>query len=133
MQFLPLTLVAFLLLEVTPAHADDMSAIRKTVFDYLEGINTVDRERLERAFAPGAMMKSVSAEGELRVVPITDAIDRWTSREPGSRSGRILSVDLHDELARVVFDYDGGYIDLLTLAKIQDQWRILDKAFITLD
>jgi protease I len=115
----------------TVAAADEFPAIRAAVFDYFEGINTVSRDRLERAFDPGAELKSVGESGALVVEPIADAIERWMRGEPDKRVGDILSIDIAaGEIARVVFDYDGRYVDFLTLARINGQWKIIDKVFI---
>lgn len=113
---------------------DDFSAIRATVFDYFEGINEVSLVRLERAFDESAALKSVDKDGGLAVEPIADAMDRWMQGEPAQRSGKILSIELADgPIARVVFDYDGAYVDFLTLAKLKGQWKIIDKVFIRVE
>ncbi|MFK8043806.1 nuclear transport factor 2 family protein [Congregibacter sp.] len=111
--------------------ADDMSAVRLTVFDYFEGINEVSLSRLQRAFSETAELKSVSESGELVAEPIEAAINRWMKGEAQEREGRILAVDLSgDPIARVVFDFDGAYVDFLTLAKLRGEWKIIDKVFI---
>lgn len=132
-----LSLLRFLLFGVCLAAAisataaDDLTAIRDTVFDYFDGINTVDRERLERAFDSSAELKSVGESGMLEVEPIADAIARWMGAKAAERRGDILAVDMAGgEVARVVFDYDGAYVDFLTLVKLNGQWRIIDKVFI---
>jgi hypothetical protein len=110
----------------------DFAAIRAAVFDYFDGINEVSRERLERAFDPGAELKSVGEDGAIVAQPIDEVIERWVSKEPAAREGEILSIDVTDgEIARVVFDYNGDYIDFLTLAKVRGQWKIIDKVFVT--
>jgi protease I len=111
--------------------SEDIAAITKTVFDYLEGINELDRNRLEGAFHPSASLKSLRESGELVVEPIAEAIARWMQGRPARRSGRVLAVDIADtQIARVVFDYNGEYTDFLTLARVQGKWRIIDKVFI---
>ncbi|EED30478.1 conserved hypothetical protein [gamma proteobacterium NOR5-3] len=113
---------------------DDVAAIRATVFDYFDGINEVSLVRLERAFDENAALKSVDQAGGLSVEPIANAIDRWMQGDPAQRRGEILSIDLSDgPIARVVFDYDGAYLDFLTLAKLQGQWKIIDKVFIRVE
>lgn len=113
------------------ATGDDIAAIRSAVFDYFEGINEVDPTRLQRAFADSAALKSVNESGELVVEPIAAAIARWLQAEPRERRGKIMSIDIAGEqIARVVFDYDGVYVDFLTLAKLSGQWQIIDKVFI---
>lgn len=110
---------------------DDIDAIRAAVFDYFEGINEVDRERIERAFDGSASLKSVAEDGGIRVESIAEARNRWLKAEPQPRTGVILSLDVSDgKVARVVFDFDGAYLDFLTLLKIDGQWKIIDKVFI---
>jgi len=110
----------------------DYVAIRAAVFDYFDGINEVNRERLERAFHPSAELKSVGEDGLLVTQPIDEVIERWMTREPAEREGEILAVDVTDgEIARVVFDYDGAYLDFLTLARVAGAWKIIDKVFVT--
>ena len=115
-----------------PGHAqDDIDAVRAAVFDYFEGINEVSRERLDRAFDPSASLKSVTDDGTIRVEPIADAIRRWMAADPKSRAGTILSIEVHaGQVARVVFDFDGSYLDYLTLLKLEGQWKIVDKVFV---
>lgn len=126
-----LLLVAGLSSAVSTSAADELQAIRDTVFDYFDGINQVDRERLERAFDPGAALKSVDASGALVVEPIADAMARWMRGPATERRGDILSIDVADgQVARVVFDFDGDYVDFLTLVKLDGHWRIIDKVFI---
>lgn len=116
---------------VVSALADDPTAIRGAVFDYLDGINQVDRLRLERAFDPRAELKGVDDSGALVVEPIAGAIERWMRSEVGARRGEILSMDIQaGQIARVVFDFDGAYVDFLTLAKLNGQWKIIDKVFV---
>ncbi|MFT4769966.1 MAG: hypothetical protein ACI8RN_003120 [Glaciecola sp.] len=115
-----------------PVAADDeFTAIRATVFDYFEGINELSLDHLQRAFDANAALKSVDASGTLVVEPIADAIDRWMQSDAVQRRGKILSIDLSGgPIALVVFDYDGAYVDFLTLARLQGQWKIIDKVFV---
>jgi len=127
-----LSIVLFLAALQAQAAEDDFSAIRAAVFDYFDGINEVNRERLERAFDASAALKSVGEDGLIRVQPIDEVIERWMAKVPEERRGEILSIDVTDgEIARVVFDYNGDYVDFLTLAKLKGQWKIIDKVFVT--
>jgi hypothetical protein len=115
------------------AAGNDLYAIRAAVFDYFEGINEASLERLQRAFHPGAFLKSPAADGSLKIEPIAHAIERWVSAEPHPREGYIRSLEIVEgRLARVVFDFNGRYIDFLTLVKLQGRWKIIDKAFVAL-
>jgi len=124
-------LAVCLTVAVSASAADELQAIRDTVFDYFEGINQVDRDRLERAFDPSAALKSVDESGALVVEPIADAMARWMRGQVTERRGDILSIDrAGGQVARVVFDFDGDYVDFLTLVKLNGHWRIIDKVFI---
>ncbi|TCO76081.1 nuclear transport factor 2 family protein [Chromatocurvus halotolerans] len=126
-----LLLAACLTAAVSASAADELAAIRDTVFDYFEGINQVDRDRLERAFDPSATLKSVDASGALVVEPIADAMARWMQGQATERRGDILSIDMAGgQVARVVFNFDGDYVDFLTLVKLDGHWRIINKVFI---
>ena len=113
------------------ATTNDMASIHAAVFDYFDGINTKNRERIEWAFDPSAQLKSPAGNGKVKVEPIADAVARWMSDTPQSRVGEILAVEITDgQVARVVFDFDEAYIDFLTLLKLDGQWKIVDKVFI---
>jgi protease I len=113
-------------------HGDkEVAAIQATVFDYFEGINELDRARLESAFDTSAQLKSPDDEGAVKVEPIADAITRWMSGKAQQRKGKILRLEITDEqVAQVVFDYDGIFVDFLTLLKLDGQWKIVDKVFV---
>lgn len=110
---------------------EDFAAIHAAVFDYFEGVNSSSSERLLRAFDDSASLKSVDRSGSLIVEPIAHAISRWIKASPKPRRGKILSIDLAvGPIAKVVFDFDGRYVDYLTLAKLRGQWKIIDKVFV---
>ena len=116
----------------------DYEAISATIFDYFDGIREADRERLERAFLlDQAHMKSYirNAEGELveGAVPITEVIDgEWAVGEGRPElQGRIVSVNIYSDVAaHAVFDYNGEYVDSFQLAKVDGQWKIMNKFFV---
>jgi len=114
-------------------HNDDeeVAAVQATVYNYFDGINTKDRARLESAFDTSAQLKSPDGDGAVKVEPIADAIARWMGGEAQSRKGKILALEITDnQVAQVVFDYDGIFVDFLTLFKLDGQWKIVDKSFI---
>ena len=67
----------------------------------------------------------------MKVEPIADAIARWMSGDAQQRKGEILELDItNGQIARVKFDYDGIFVDFLTLLKLDEKWKIVDKVFI---
>jgi len=127
---------------VSPALAQeapsDYDAIRATVFDYFDGIREADRERLERAFIlDQAHMKSYirNYKGELveGAVPITEVIDNEWAVGDGrpELEGHIVSVNIYNDVAaHAIFDFNGEYVDSFQLAKVNGQWKIMNKFFV---
>lgn len=138
---LPLiALLATTLAAIPIAQGDDMTdydAIKATIADYFDGIRTADRTRLERAFAVEAghmkgYLKNKDGKFELSSRPMRDVIDDWAARDPKpDMQGRILAVNIYSDIAaQVLFDFDGIYTDAFQLAKIDGQWRIVNKFYI---
>ena len=67
-------------------------------------------------------------------VPIRDAIKKWTSRPADESWGKVLSIDIVDgrmAVSKVEMLYRGHiYIDLLSLYKINGDWKIVNKTFV---
>lgn len=132
---------------VTPALADhhgqdaDKKAIEAAVMDYFEGQGERSEERLTRAFygATAQMVGITKAENggtDVRSWAMSEIIPQWSQGEPGTaeRKGEILSMNIADgRLATVMFDSDGRFYDALTLAKIDGEWKIVQKVFIRQD
>lgn len=125
---------------VTGAWGDDMSdydAIKTTIFNYFDGIRNADRARLEQAFAVDAghmkgYLKGDDGQWQLTVRPMDEVIDDWSSRKPSPEmEGEIKSIDIYSDVAAtVLFDFNGIYTDAFHLAKIDGQWRIVNKFYI---
>ena len=116
---------------------DDYDAIKATIENYFEGLKYGDRARLEEAFAVAhAHMKGYTKnkDGELVVSsrPMNEVIDDWVSREPSPQfTGKILSINIFSEVAALAtFDFNGIYTDAFQLAKIDGEWRIVNKFYV---
>ena len=116
---------------------DDYDAIKTTIEHYFEGLKYGNKTRLERAFAvANAHMKGyINDKDGKRVLssrPMTEVIEDWVSREPRPDfQGRILSINIFSEVGAVAtFDFNGIYIDAFQLAKINGEWRIVNKFYV---
>lgn len=116
---------------------NDLEAIKNTVFDYFDGLRLADRTRLERAFAVDAghmkgYLKDPHGKFALSVRPMHEVIDTWAKREPTpDMHGAILSVEIYSPVAAtVLFDFNGVFTDALQLAKVDDEWRIVNKFYV---
>jgi len=115
----------------------DYDAISTTIFNYFEGFKTADRARLEAAFAVDVChMKGYvrDKEGKLQLSarPMNEVIDGWTKRSPAPEmQGKITAIHITNPCAAVaVFDFNGVFTDTLQLAKVDSQWRIVNKFYV---
>lgn len=122
------------------AHHENEEAIEKAVFDYFHGQGTASAERLNRAFdADNASMVGVM-KGDDGVVGVrswkdmSEVLANWAANEnpPGTdRDGEIVAMEIVDDrLAVVLFRFTDEYYDALTLANVNGDWKIIQKAFI---
>jgi hypothetical protein len=127
------------------AQTNDETAIREAVQFYYDGYLKADSTILLKAFDMEAgTMKIVRSEAgrpeETRSIFISEAIRRWSSREPFSSKEvkmsfvKILSTDIVDgKMAVSKVDVKFGekrYIDYLSLYKTNGLWRIVNKIFV---
>jgi hypothetical protein len=119
----------------SPDH-DAAYAVITTLFD---GMRTRDTTAMRAAFAPGASLQSVGANGQIR----NDPIDGWIGSVAGAPAGLVLDerlgtpvVQVSGNLATVWVEYwfyagerfsHCGF-DAFVLAKTDGRWRILSVA-----
>ena len=115
----------------------DYDAIKATINDYFDGLRFADRARLERAFAVDiAHMKGYITDKSGKLVessrPMNEVIDEWVARDPNpDLNGEITSINIYSDVAaQVTFDFSGIYTDAFQLAKINGEWRILNKFYV---
>lgn len=123
----------------SPINPADEQAIREAVDKYFRGIVTANRELLEEAWHIGGtqmiFVKSLGQpEPRFEAVPIEKAIVDWTRVQAQSSSGKVLSIDVVEgEMAMVKYDFryeHMQFIDYLTLLKLKDGWKIVNKSFV---
>lgn len=115
----------------------DYDAIKSTIFNYFEGLKQADRAQLESAFAVDAghmkgFLKNDAGGYDLSVRPMDEVINDWAARDPNpDMVGEIIRVDIYSDVAATaLFDFSGIFIDAFQLAKIDGQWRIINKFYI---
>ena len=117
--------------------ASDHTAISTTIFNYFDGLKFADRTRLEAAFTVDAghmkgYIRDKDGHQQLTSRPMNEVIDGWTKRTPTPDwQGRITTIQLISPLAAIaVFDFNGTYTDTFQLAKVDGQWRIVNKFYV---
>ena len=119
---------------------EDEREIREVVQMYFEGVSRCDATILSEAWdAEVAHWKGIEHDESrlqfVRVEPVTESIVRWSQGTPVESKGEIVSVDVIDgQLAIVKFDFhlgDQNYLDVLTLYKLNDSWKLINKVFVS--
>jgi hypothetical protein len=115
----------------------DYDAIRATIGNYFDGLRLADRERLEKAFAVDvAHMKGYIKDANGTLVessrPMNEVIDDWVARDPNpDLRGSIVSINIYSAVAaQATFDFNGIFTDAFQLAKINGEWRIMNKFYV---
>ena len=77
---------------------------------------------------------SWSEAGKLQSVPIQVLFDLFDSWEPTEASYKIVKCEVADDVAMVTIDSqfgDASYIDMFTLVKDSEGWKIVSKVYHT--
>ena len=137
MTLLCLSMLSF---AVNADEAADKAAIETAVFDYFHGQGEASKERLFRAFAADHTTMVGITKGDDGTDTIRSwkdmaaVLNAWASNENpagGNRDGEIISMDMVDgRLAVVLFRSTDRFYDALTLSKVNNEWKIVGKAFV---
>lgn len=118
---------------------DDISAIEKVVWTYLDGLHEGNTDKIASAFHPLSHLYS-EAEGSVSDEPR----DNWLERVRNRPSPRAQGLPRHDRI--VAIDQSGPvnafvklecaipprfFVDYLTLLKTKAGWQIIAKAYKT--
>ena len=119
----------------------DYVSVHAVIDSYFEGAQTATSAPFEKAWEleNGRIVFVHRMDGvdTVRSVPIKDAIAQWTSKPAAQSWGRVHSIDVVDgqmAVVKVEMLYRGRiYIDLLSLYKINKEWKIVNKTFVRRD
>ena len=142
-------LTILILIFTIAAHAqeksDEKELIKTTIENYFNGYMQSDEAMLLKAFdTENGAMKIISDGDEgnemAENIPFKELVQRWSSREKFSSeildnsSLEILEIDQVDgkiASARIRMQVgDTVYIDILSLHKMNGQWKITNKIFV---
>ncbi|MEM9618809.1 MAG: nuclear transport factor 2 family protein [Pseudomonadota bacterium] len=113
---------------------DDPEKIAAAVNQYVFGAARKDYEAISEAFdVPNAQMKLISQK-ECREIVVTIPIELvwkkiWSTLPDRKQIfADILSLDIRlEKMATVIVNNSDIFLDLLTLYKVNGQWKIVDK------
>ena len=117
----------------------DCDSVNQVIYDYYYGYLNKDRQRLKNAFAleVSSMQGYIEKEPGNRVLfsmTMKDAINEWTASAYVPfycTEGIILKLEFFGDIgASVLFDFGGKYLESLQLAKIDNEWQIVNKFIV---
>ncbi|CAM4140181.1 hypothetical protein EWU23_07080 [Cytophagaceae bacterium 50C-KIRBA] len=130
-----ITCLAFLCFS-TLAWAQDDDAIKSTVNAYLDGITKGDTALLGKAFHPTAILRTFNAStGKIQDFPVRNFI-RNTPAGGAKATTKLVAYSYAgiSATATVELEFqDFKYIDLLSLLKVNDEWKIVCRVFSRVD
>lgn len=125
---------------------DDRDLVRQKVESYYKGYLNNDAKEIISAFDLEnghlkARQKDTNTQKDfVRVYPMEQVAERWVNKKPFTDAQKavsylkILSMDvLQGELAIVKVELKAGdklFIDYLSLYKINEEWKIVNKVFV---
>ena len=117
------------------AQSDDES-IKSTIQSYIQGFTKGDTASLNKAFHANALLRNLNAtSGRLQDTPLKTFISKMPSGGVNA-SGKLLTYEYAgtSSVATVELQFaDFKYIDLLSLLKINDQWKIVCRIYSRVD
>ncbi|MFL0161003.1 nuclear transport factor 2 family protein [Aquirufa salirivi] len=120
----------------TLAWSQDDDAIKNTVNAYLDGITKGDTASLGKAFHPTAILRTFNAgTGKIQDFPVRNFI-RNTPVGGAKATTKLVSYSYAgiSATATVELEFqDFKYIDLLSLLKVNDEWKIVCRVFSRVD
>jgi Putative lumazine-binding len=130
--FLFLFFVAVSIVSVKAQSEDE--AVKMCVNNYLDGISKGDAAKLNMAFHPTAMLRTVTAAGALQDLPVAKFIAGTPSGGISAKGGSTKLVSYSyigvSALATVELAFgDFKYVDLLSMLKFGNEWKIVSRVF----
>ena len=113
---------------------NEEASVRATVETYLHGLKFNDVESFRKAFYPEAKLFFVRKNGELGELTQEQWYQGFAANAGKEEQGglRIAAVDITGKAAsvKVIETYpDSTYTDYVSLLKLGDEWKIVNKVF----
>jgi Putative lumazine-binding len=115
------------------AQSED-EAVKMCVNNYLDGVSKGDAAKLNQAFHPTAMLRTVSAAGGIQDIPVAKFVSSMPAGGISTKGGSTKMVSYSyvgvSALATVELLFgDFKYIDLLSMLKFGNEWKIVSRVF----
>lgn len=119
------------------AQSED-EAVKLCINNYLEGVSKGDVAKLNQAFHPTAMLRTVNAAGAIQDIPVAKFVSSMPAGGIVTKGGSTKMVSYSyigvSALATVELLFgDFKYIDLLSMLKFGNDWKIVSRVFSRAD
>ena len=119
------------------AQTEDV-AVKVCVNNYLDGVSKGDVAKLNQAFHPTAILRTVSAAGAIQDIPVAKFVASMPVGGISTKGGSTKMVSYSyvgvSGLATVELLFgDFKYIDLLSMLKFGNEWKIVSRVFSRAD
>jgi Putative lumazine-binding len=118
------------------AQAQDENQVKDCINNYLDGITKGDTVRLNRAFHPQALLRTINAAtGKMVEFPVKTFISR-TPQGGVPAKPKLISYSLigQSAVASVELAFaDFKYVDYLSMLKVGNDWKIVCRVFSKAD
>jgi hypothetical protein len=132
MKNLILISIAWTFLSLTSFAQTDDEAIKATINTYFDGFTKGDSASLNRAFYVGALLRNLNVStGRVQDSPLKTFISKMPTGGVKA-TGKLISYSYAGTsgIATVELQFaDFKYIDLLSLLKINEQWKIVCRVY----
>jgi hypothetical protein len=121
--------------------SNEYQAVVQTAYNYFNGAANGDQELLSKAFdlefghVKMITLNKDTGKETVRSVPLKEFSGYFKKATQDTWVAKVLSVDIvDDKMAMVKLDFDTPkthYIDYLVMYKRENEWRIINKTFIS--
>ena len=134
--FLLLFFVSVSIVSVKAQSEDE--AVKMCVNNYLDGVSKGDAAKLNMAFHPSAMLRTVNAQGSMQDMAVAKFIAGTPAGGISAKGGSTKLVSYSyvgvSALATVELAFgDFKYVDLLSMLKFGNDWKIVSRVFSRAD
>jgi hypothetical protein len=117
--------------------AQEADQITRAVDLYVEGVRDGDVDKLREAFHPDARMWG-SLGGQRIDIPIAEMIAMFDGKPAdvdGSYRAEVTAIEQNEDVASAVLAEEGfwgtvSFVDFFALARIDDEWKIVNTTFV---
>lgn len=119
------------------AQSED-DAVKLCVNNYLDGVSKGDVAKLNQAFHPTATLRTVSAAGAIQDIPVAKFVASMPAGGISTKGGstKMISYSYVGVSALATVELLFGefkYIDLLSMLKFGNEWKIVSRVFSRAD